>query len=189
MIFRKDLQQRWTKIQTSELNCAPETGWQVRSASVNDAADIAAIYNYYVLNTVVTFEEKAVAEVEMAARIQDVEGIGLPWIVAEQTGRGIAGYAYATRWKTRAAYKYSVEVTVYTAHDYRGRGLGSALYTQLFARLKSMGIHAAVGGIALPNEASVALHEKFGMIKVAQFREIGYKAEQWLDVGYWEKLF
>jgi len=131
MIFQKNLQQRWTKIQTSELNCVPETGWQIRTASVNDAADIAAIYNYYVLNTVVTFEEKAVAEIEMAARIQNVEVIGLPWIVAEQTGRGIA----------------------------------------------------------LPNEASVALHEKFGMIKVARFREIGYKAEQWLDVGYWEKLF
>lgn len=167
----------------------------LRDARVSDAARIAEIYNYYVLNTCVTFEEKAVSEIEMAARINDVQALSLPWLVAEQSsvkndgGTFIAGYAYATRWKTRAAYKYSVEITVYADRDYRGRGLGVTLYQALFERLKAAGIHAAVGGICLPNDASVALHEKMGMVKIGQFREIGYKSGQWLDVGYWEKIF
>jgi L-amino acid N-acyltransferase YncA len=131
----------------------------------------------------------------MAARISDVQGLGLPWLVAEpaelQYGEaaGIAGYAYATRWKTRAAYQHSVEITVYADKEFQGRGLGTGLYAALFERLQAAGKHAAVGGICLPNAASVGLHEKMGMVKIGHFREIGYKAGQWLDVGYWEKIF
>lgn len=161
----------------------------MRDARVSDAGGIAHIYNYYVLNTVVTFEEKAVPEIEMASRISDVQGLGLPWIVAEDSEGRINGYAYAVRWKSRAAYKFSVETTVYTDPDLRGNGLGTLLYSALFERLAAAGIHAAVGGICLPNDASVALHEKMGMQQIARFNEIGFKAGQWLDVGYWQKIF
>ena len=161
----------------------------LRDARASDAAAIAHIYNYYVLNTVVTFEEKAVPEIEMAGRISDVQGLGLPWIVSEDLAGRINGYAYGVRWKSWASHKYSVETTVYTDPDQRGNGLGTLLYTELFKRLAEAGMHAAVGGICLPNDASVALHEKMGMKKIAQFNEIGFKAGQWLDVGYWQKIF
>lgn len=161
----------------------------LRDARVSDAGQIARIYNHYVLNTVVTFEEKAVPEIEMASRISDVQGLGLPWIVVEDADGIIIAYAYAARWKTRAAYRYSVEVTVYTDPELRGQGLGTLVYGALFERLASAGIHAAVGGICLPNDASVALHEKMGMKQIARFNEIGFKAGQWLDVGYWQKIF
>ena len=129
----------------------------------------------------------------MAARISDVQGLALPWLVAEQLADDgtplVVAYAYATRWKTRAAYRYSVEITVYADHTRRSRGLGRQLYEALFERLRSAGVHAAVGGICLPNDDSVALHEKMGMTHIGRFREIGYKAGQWLDVGYWQKIF
>nr|WP_058023414.1 GNAT family N-acetyltransferase [Pseudohongiella spirulinae] len=161
----------------------------LRDARASDAGQIAHIYNYYVLNTVVTFEEKAVPEIEMASRISDVQGLGLPWLVAEDSDGAISGYAYAVRWKTRAAYKFSVETTVYTDPELRRNGLGTMLYSALFERLMAAGIHSAVGGICLPNDASVALHEKMGMKQIARFNEIGFKAGQWLDVGYWQRIF
>jgi phosphinothricin acetyltransferase len=161
----------------------------VRTVESSDAEAIAAIYNHYVMHTVVTFEEDPVTGLEMARRIEEVLAASLPWIVAEDSDRVVIGYAYATRWKARAAYRHSVETTVYLA-DNRGRqGLGTQLYTELFRRLKQCGIHAAIGGIALPNAASVALHEKFGMRKVAHFDEVGFKFGKWVDVGYWEVTF
>ena len=178
---------------------APEqmTSIVVEPAQVVDAEQIAAIYNYYVANTVITFEEQPVTEIEMAGRISDVAALGLPWLVArsaaepgsEQSVGTILGYAYATRWKQRVAYRYSVETTVYVHRDWHGQGLGRVLYTHLFERLQAAGVHAAVGGIALPNAASVALHESMGMTQIACFREIGFKAGRWLDVGYWQKVF
>lgn len=159
----------------------------IRDVRSEDATQIAEIYNYYVLNTVVTFEEEAVSVIEMHRRITEVQGLGLPWLVLEKEGC-IQAYAYATRWKLRSSYRYSVEITVYASHKVARNGMGSALYTELFARLRARGVHCAVGGIALPNDASVALHEKFGMTKVAQFKQIGFKEERWIDVGYWQLL-
>ena len=100
----------------------------------------------------------------------------------------VVGYAYATKWNRRSAYRFSAEVTVYLDHGRRGRGIGSKLYQQLLPTLQLSGIHVAIGGIALPNNASVALHEKLGFQKVAQFREVGFKFNKWIDVGYWEKV-
>lgn len=94
------------------------------------------------------------------------------------------GYAYASKWKGRCAYRYSVEVSVYLHAEQSGQGMGTALYSALFKQLSELGYHVAIGGIALPNAASVALHEKFGMKKVAHFKEIGFKFGQWVDVGY-----
>ena len=159
----------------------------IRIATASDADRIAEIYNHYIANTVVTFEEEPVAGDEMRRRMDDVFASALPWLIAESGGR-VVGYAYATKWKARSAYRFSVETTVYLADGLGKVGLGSRLYDELFRLLKEKGIHAAIGGIALPNDASVALHEKFGMRKVAHFDEVGFKFGKWVDVGYWERI-
>ncbi len=158
----------------------------IRPAKIDDALSISQIYNYYVENTVVTFEEEPVSKGEMEKRIKDVYASSLPWLVAEENNE-IYGYAYATKWKARAAYRYSVEVTVYLHHKFIGNGLGSMLYASLFEALQKLEVNAVIGGIALPNDASEALHEKFGMQKVAHFKGVGFKFSKWVDVAYWEK--
>ncbi len=159
----------------------------LRPATANDAAAIAGIYNHYVLNTIVTFEEEAVSASEMAARIAEVIGADLPWFVWEEDGK-ILGYSYASKWKSRCAYRYSVESTVYLDQAAIGRGRGMKLYSALIDALRQRSIHGIIGGVALPNEASVALHEKLGFEKIGQFREVGWKFEKWIDVGYWELI-
>ncbi len=158
----------------------------IRSATPADADAICAIYNHYVLHTAVTFEEVAVEAAEMRQRIAEVQAL-FPWLVAEDEGR-LMGYAYASRWRTRSAYRYSVESTVYLSPEAVGRGWGSRLYRELFAQLEAAGIHAVMGGITLPNPASVALHEKLGFRKVAHFEAVGWKEGKWLDVGYWQRV-
>jgi phosphinothricin acetyltransferase len=106
--------------------------------------------------------------------------------VAEEED-SIVGYAYANPWKQqRTAYRFSVEITVYVKQGCVKRGVGSALYTRLFELLRERGIHSVIGGIAQPNDASIALHEKMGLSKVAHFREVGFKHGRWVDVGYWQ---
>lgn len=132
----------------------------IRPCHPSDASRICEIYNHYVRETVITFEELPVTEADMAQRIGDaIER--LPWLVSEQSG-AIVGYAYATPWKARSAYRFAVESTVYLAPEFTGRGIGSALYQALVAELRNCGVHCAVGGISLPNAASIALHEKLG---------------------------
>jgi len=157
----------------------------IRPAQPSDAEAIARIYNYYILNTVITFEEQPITAQDMAQRMLQITAENLPWLVAESAG-GIAGYAYASRWKDRSAYRYSVESTVYLDAEARGMGYGSQLYGALLADLRQGEVHVVIGGIALPNEASVRLHEKLGFRKVAHFKEVGYKFGRWIDVGYWE---
>jgi L-amino acid N-acyltransferase YncA len=159
----------------------------VRGVTPADAGAVAAIYNHYVLQTVVTFEEEPVTSDEMSRRIDEVRAASLPWFVAERAG-AIAGYAYASRWRARSAYRFSSEVTVYLAREQGRRGIGSALYAELLSALRASGLHAAIGGIALPNDASVALHERFGFKKVAHFEQTGFKFNRWIDVGYWELI-
>jgi L-amino acid N-acyltransferase YncA len=157
----------------------------IRPAVAADAAALCAIYNPHVANTIVTFEEQAVSAAEMADRIRETTQ-RWPWLVLERGG-DIAAYAYATAWKTRSAYRFSVETTVYVAEQHRRCGAGAAVYSELLVRLRALGAHSAVGGIALPNAASVALHEKLGFEKIGQFREIGFKLGRWIDVGYWQR--
>jgi len=158
----------------------------IRAATPQDAAAIAAIYNPYIADTTISFEEEPVSQVEMCGRIASVQDGGLPWLVLERDGE-IAGYAYATKWRVRHAYRFSVETSVYLASRHAGKGAGTALYTALLAQLRAAGCHLAIGGIALPNAASVALHEKMGYRKVAHFDEVGFKFGRWIDVGYWER--
>lgn len=185
----------------------------LRDATADDAAAIAALYAPFVAETTVTFEETPPDATEIARRIADVQTQRLPWLVAEGGGHAtpapaatttahgsaplgdgaptcppLLGYAYATPWRARRGYRFSVEVTVYVAPTAHRRGVGRALYEALFARLTEAGYHAAMAGIALPNPASVALHEAMGMRQVAHFRETGRKFERWVDVGYWERV-
>lgn len=157
----------------------------IRPAKLSDAGALSDIYNYYVLNTVVTFEEQPITALDMSSRIAEVTDAGLPWLVAEQNHE-IVGFAYASKWKGRCAYRHSVEVTVYLSHSMTSKGFGSALYTELFQSLRHNSIHVVLGGISLPNDASIALHEKFGMSKAAHFEEVGFKFDNWVDVAYWQ---
>jgi phosphinothricin acetyltransferase len=158
----------------------------IRSVSKNDARQIADIYNYYIENSTATFEESKIDASDMFNRIQKIIP-ELPWIVFEDEQQ-ILGYAYATPWKERSAYRYSYEISVYVKNDTQGKGIGTKLYSDLISQLKKLGTHAIIGGITLPNDPSIKLHEKMGFKKVAEFQEVGFKFGQWLNVGYWQLI-
>ena len=160
----------------------------IRKAEISDSDVIASIYNHYIKNTIITFEEKEVSRDEISGRIKAVFSDNLPWIVAEEENR-VTGYAYAARWKTRSAYRFSVESTVYLEPDSVNNGIGSLLYNELLLLLKKPGIHVVIGGISLPNPPSIALHEKFGFVQAAHFKEVGFKFDKWIDVGFWQLKF
>jgi phosphinothricin acetyltransferase len=159
---------------------------RVRPATATDGDALAAIYNHYIRETIVTFEEEPLRGAEMARRVAEVQEGSLPWLVAEETGR-VLGYAYARQCQVRSAYRFSKEITVYLDREHTGRGLGTKLYERLFPELEARDVHAVIGGISLPNEASVAIHERFGLRKVAHFAEVGFKLGRWIDVGYWQR--
>ena len=159
----------------------------IRVATASDASAIANIYNHYILNTVVSLEEKQIDALNIEGRMAEIEAIDLPYLIAE-TENGIVGYAYASKWNGRCAYKHTSEITIYLAHEAIGQGLGTALYKQLFDELRQRNYHAVIAGISLPNAGSVSLHEKFGMEKVAHFKEVGFKFGEWVDVGYWQGM-
>ena len=132
----------------------------IRSATTEDAVRICEIYNHYVLNSTITFEEQVVAVDEMKERITETLA-GLPWLVWIE-GEIIEGFAYASKWKGRCAYRYSVESTIYLAEGSTSRGIGTKLCEALLEELRLRKLHTVMGGIALPNPASVALHQKLG---------------------------
>ena len=158
----------------------------IRSVSSADAAQIADVYNYYILNTHHTFEAEALTVEEMETRIVE-SSEDYPYLVAEFDGL-IQGYVYATQFKLRQAYKHSVEVSIYVRNQAKQKGIGSELYKVLLEELAETDVHALMAGIALPNDSSVRFHEKLGYEKVAHFREVGYKLGRWVDVGFWEML-
>ena len=159
----------------------------LRAVQAADAAALADIYNHFVHSTVITFEEAAVPAEVMRGRIEEVVSAGLPWVVLEAGGE-LLGYAYASKWKVRAAYRFAVETTIYLRAGAGGQGHGTSLYHELLRRLRMGQFHTAIGGIALPNEASVRLHQRLGFTPVAQFKEVGFKLGRWVDVGYWQLL-
>jgi len=114
------------------------------------------------------------------------QGIGrLPWVVAEAPDGLVAGYAKASRWKSRQAYRWTVELGVYVRDEHRGRGVGRTLYARLFEELEAIGYRTVLAGISLPNDASVRLHEAMGMTRCALIPRNGFKHGKWHDVGYW----
>lgn len=158
---------------------------KIRACQAQDIQSLCDIYNYYIENTVITFEETAVDAAEMGRRVA-LYTRSFPWYVCELEGL-VVGYAYATPWKERSAYKHSVEITVYVKNSMASQGCGKALYAALIDALEKINCHVMLGCIALPNEASVGLHEYFGFAKVAHFSQVGRKFGQWVDVGYWQK--
>ena len=157
----------------------------IRPVTTSDAEAVATIYNPYILETTITFEEQPVSTEEIMARIHRITA-DFPWLVFEAEG-SILGYAYADRWKNRSAYRNTCETSIYLAQEARGKGIGAQLYTELLGRLSRQGMRIAIAGIALPNPASVALHEKLGFHKVAHFEAVGIKFNQKIDVGYWQR--
>lgn len=158
----------------------------IRDARAEDGAACATIYRPYVTDNWVSFELNPPDATEMARRITSyAESHG--WLVAEEGGV-IIGYAYASPHRTREAYGPSVDVALYVADSRVRGGVGRALYTHLFALLTDRGFHAAFAGIALPNDASIALHEAMGFTPVGIYREVGWKMGGWRDVGWWQRL-
>ncbi len=158
----------------------------IRPATLNDAAQIAEIYNYYILNSHQTFETDPLTGEEMEKRIMEISE-QYPYLVAEENDE-IVGYAYAARFRFREAYKYSAEVSIYVKNETKQKGIGTEMYLKLFKELAETDIHALVAGISLPNEAGIRFHERLGFSKVAHFKEIGYKLGRWVDVGFWELI-
>lgn len=149
-----------------------------------DAAACAAIYAPSVESTPISFENVPPDPAEFAGRIARYAATH-QFLVAEEDGE-VLGYAYACRWRERPAYDWSVEVSVYVGAAHQGKGVGRALYEELFARLRIQGYRIAVAGITLPNPASIALHERLGFAAIGALREIGWKLDDWHDVGYWQ---
>jgi phosphinothricin acetyltransferase len=169
----------------SSAGCWRIRGMLVRHADLpRDAPACAAIYAPFVRDTPVSFEEQPPSEAEIARRIASVSE-GYPWLVAEVAGE-VAGYAYACPHRDRAAYRWAADVTVYVGEGRRGQGVGGALYSKLLPLLARQGLRIACAGITLPNDASVALHERFGFELLGIFRSIGWKAGAWRDVGWWQ---
>ena len=158
----------------------------IRSAVPSDANRVCEIYNHYVLTAVATFEEEPVSEAEMRQRIAEVQK-HLFWPVYEHEGV-VVGYAYAGQWKARAAYRHSVELSVYVSPERQGLGIGTQLYAELLRRLSERDVRSVVGGVAGNNAASIALHLSFGFEQVARFRDVGRKFGQWIDVTYFQRL-
>jgi L-amino acid N-acyltransferase YncA len=149
-----------------------------------DAAACAAIYAPSVESTPISFELVPPDATEFSRRIERYSATH-QFLVAEEDGK-VVGYAYACRWAERAAYDWSVEVSVYVDGDHHGEGIGRALYTELFERLRAQGFRIAVAGVTLPNPASIGLHESMGFEPIGALRDIGWKEGAWRDVGYWQ---
>ena len=156
----------------------------IRAVTAADADACARVYAPYVTDAATSFEETAPDAAELERRIAAVTA-AYPWLVAERDG-AVAGFAYGSRHRERAGYRWSCDVAVYVAGEHCGAGVGSALYGALLPELRERGLHVACAGIALPNAASVALHERFGFQPVGVYRGIGYKAGAWRDVGWWQ---
>ena len=158
---------------------------KLRAATSEDAAAIASIYAPYVTGSFVSFETEAPDESIMAERIC-AGGDLYPWIIGEEDGAAM-GYAYASAFRTRPAYRYAVETSVYLAQQAQGRGLGRRLYGALIDTLCAQGYAQAIGAISLPNPASVRLHETLGFEHAGIYRKVGWKMGGWHDVGLWQR--
>lgn len=158
---------------------------EIRRAVAADAGAICDIYNHYIENTIATFEEQSIVVSDLAARMDNG---GPPWLVAVDAGN-VVGYAYAGTWRSRCAFRYTLESSVYLNHQFQGRGVGKMLYQALMEMLSQTDCRALVAAISLPNQASITLHQRLGFKEVGVFREVGFKFDQWIDVAFWEYLF
>jgi phosphinothricin acetyltransferase len=159
----------------------------IRPVAISDAQTLLNIYNYYVLNTVVTFDLEALSLDTFTDKIKSII-TDYPFLVYEENNE-ILGYAYGSRFRPKPAYNNTVESTVYVKNGAHGKQIGTKLYNELLKLLKKEKFHVVLGVLTLPNEASVKLHEKFGFTKVAHLKEAGLKFGDWQDVGFWQLTF
>lgn len=159
----------------------------IRKVKLSDAPAVAKIYNHHVKNTIVTFDLDLIASEAMELFIKNTIK-KFPFFVITSNNK-VVGYAYVKEWKTRRAYDKTAESSIYIDENHLGKGYGKKLYSFLINELKEQGFHTIIAGISLPNNQSVAIHEKFGFKKVAHFKEVGFKFEKWIDVGYWQLNF
>ncbi|WOD43635.1 GNAT family N-acetyltransferase [Hwangdonia lutea] len=159
----------------------------IRPFHIKDTQALLDIYNYFVLNTIVTFDIEPLSIEAFTEKTKTINNT-YPFLVFEENNV-ILGYTYGSKWRPKPAYNHTVESTVYVKHDAHGKKIGTELYTELLRLLKQENYHVVLGGLTLPNEASVQLHEKFGFKQVAHFKEVGLKFNQWLDVGFWQLNF
>lgn len=158
----------------------------IRDVTINDVKQIVDIYNYYVLNSIVTLDLIPFSEQDFEEKIKIISS-QFPFIVYEENNV-LLGYAYSNTFRMKPAYNKTVELTIYLKHDELGKQIGKKMYSELLDRLKKQNYHVVIGGLTLPNDASIKLHENFGFEKVAHFKEVGYKFDKWHDVGFWELI-
>ena len=156
----------------------------IRLATANDAEALLHIYTPFIINSGITQETDVPSITEFKSRIEQTL-IERPWLVAEING-AVAGYAYAGTHRKRKGYQWCIEPSVYLHKDYYGKNIATALYSALIDILKLQGYVNAYAVITLPNTKSVAFHEKFGFRYLTTYKKIGYKSDQWHDVGWWE---
>lgn len=157
----------------------------IRPATIEDATSIAEIYMPYVESLSVSFEQRAPSPKEMARRIESVLET-YPWLIAESDGE-IVGYAYASRFRERWAYRFAVETAIYIASHRQREGIGRQLYMALIRTLSAQGYTQALATIALPNEGSIDMHEAVGFRRAGVWRGVGFKHGEWRDVGLWQR--
>ncbi len=158
----------------------------IREVRPDDAAQIAGIYNHYILETTISFETQPLSAEDMRIRIEEISSY-FPYFVAENNGK-LTGYCYAHPWKERAAYCKTLETTIYLASEAKGRGLGTRLMTQLIKECRNRGYHALIACITAENEESCQFHERLGFKKVSHFEQVGQKFGRWLDVADYELM-
>ena len=159
----------------------------IRPAAADDADQISKIYNHYIATSHATFELEPINSTEMRRRILDTVDQDYPFLAAVDDA-AIVGYAYGRPFRPRPGYRHAVEVAVYVHPGHQGIGIGKLLYDRLLSLLFKSGAHSLIATIALPNDASVRMHERFGFVKSGHFREVGRKFDRWIDVGYWQLL-
>lgn len=158
----------------------------IRGVEIRDAADIAAIYNYYIRETIITFETEEIDTAEMENRIKILEA-GYPFIVHEENNK-ITGYAYVGKFRERSAYSESLETSIYLDINEKGRGIGRKLYKRLIELSQEAGVHVLIGVVSYPNLASQRLHESVGFEKAGVIKEAGKKFGKYIDVEFWSYI-
>jgi len=157
----------------------------IRKVNISDAENIVSIYNYYIENTIITFETSKIDVNEEKQRIKNILDNNYPFIVYEEQN-AVVGYAYLSKWREREAYNNTLESSIYVHKDYQSRGIGKMLYKELINSAKAQGVHVLIGGMSIPNPKSQKLHEGLGFKKVGLFKEVGYKFNKFIDVELWQ---
>lgn len=157
----------------------------IRNVSVQDAKSICDIYNYYIKETIITFEDEVVSVEEIKERISKILKKGYPYIVYEEKGR-VIGYAYVDNWRTRKAYNITLETSIYLDKDYTGKQIGRRLYQDLIDKVRQINIHSLIGVISLPNKPSQKIHADLGFELIGNFKESGQKFNKLIDVEFWQ---